>query len=122
MITGGPAASRHAPPQARRLLGAILALLSVVFLAVDLGNTTTAAASNYGYDSAAVARVGIHRIETAPTASHQFMGSLECSASRPAQDRLGPTTPLARSVATNSVDDLAGAVSRPAGVADDFVS
>ena len=120
MITRGPATAWRAHPQARRLLGAMLALLTVVFLAVDLGSTTTTAASAYGYDAPAVARVDAGPFTPAEASPTQLSGSREESASLSVDARGTSTTRSGSFIATNTVDDALGladdaaAVVRPA--------
>jgi len=80
----------------------MLALLTVVFLAVDLGSTKTTAASAYGYDAPAVARVDAQAFGGAKASSTQLGDTQEGSDSRSVEDRRTTTTPRSRSVATEA--------------------
>jgi hypothetical protein len=73
--------------------------------------TTTAFAARYTYDAASIARVDAHAGEGSGSGSAQFSGIQVASASPHTEARGTSTTPAAGSVATNTVDDLAGAAS-----------
>jgi hypothetical protein len=69
-------------------------------------------AARLTYDAPVVALVGIHEIGPAEASSGLISDVRENSASSSADARGSSTTPIARSVATNTVDDLAGVVNR----------
>ena len=101
----------------------VVVLLGVVTTLIGFSmGTTTAGAVVHAYDGTAVARVEVRAYAASEAGFAQVAAQQEGSASPSETGRSPSTTPLSLGVATNTADDIAAAVSRPAGVADDFVS
>lgn len=83
---------------------------------------TTANSAACAYDATAVAHADVHANDTGVSVSQQEVGSRQVSAPPSARVLGASTISSRRCVATNTADDIAAAVTRPAGVADDFVS
>jgi len=92
-----------------RALVALVACVSGVGSVGASMGTTTDDAAGYSYDVLALARVDVHELVNAEA---NLRASSEASASRSVDARSTSTTPISRSVATNRVDDLAGAACR----------
>lgn len=101
----------------RRLLRLVIVVLAVVGTATTPGRTDA-----YGYDVRSSAPVSVLAPSGPEGSPVQPSVTWEQPISPSVEARGTSTTPAVLGNATNTVDDLAGAVSRPAGVADDFVS
>lgn len=95
--------SQRASAAVRGLLAVVLATL-VGFAIYAPTSTTAASAATFTYDIPANARVSIHEFEAAGTSPAHLSATQEGSASLAAEGRGTSTTPLARSIATNTVD------------------
>lgn len=103
----------------RRLTWLWALLVALAFL---VSTTTTVSAATFTYDAPTIARVDVHAIDGVGVGPAQFTGSRHESASPSAEGR-GASRIFRRSVnATEAAGEAAGAVTRPGGVADDFVS
>ena len=100
------------------IVAAVLTLLAGLAPAA----TTTASAETFIYDAQSNARVDAQAFGRAKANPTPLSEVRERTAPRSASPGAPSTTLVTPVVATNTVDDLAAAVSRPAGVADDFVS
>ncbi len=103
-----------------------IGLLVVAFVFVGASGSFKAEASydetSHVYDVLVITRVRADAIRAFDAASPPLNGARNESVSPPV-DGSGPsTTSSSAFVATEAGGDLAGAVSRPAGVADDFIS
>lgn len=85
----------------------------VLALLTGVTATTTASAASSTYDAPAVVRFGVHEIGVVEASPVQLSIVQEVSALPFVEARGRSTTPLARVVATNTVDDVAAAVARP---------
>jgi hypothetical protein len=94
----------------------------VALIGVAVASTTTASASTFVYDGQSNAHVENRDCAAVDSGPAQLSGSREGFASAPLEARRTSTTSTHSFIATEAVDDVAAAVSRPAGVGDDFVS
>jgi len=104
-----------------RLVALIASILTAVMgaAAVAEASTTGSITAAYGYDGPPIARIGTHETGAVDALLSE---AWEESVSPPAAADATATTPDARSSATNTADDIARAITRPSGVADDWVS
>ena len=78
----------------------------VAFFVGAAPGTTTATALSFSYDAPAIARVDVQPFGYAEASPAHASGSPEVSASLSIEARGASTTPFARIIATNTVDDV----------------
>lgn len=106
----------------RRLQLALAFVLLVLTAYAGAPATAGATSGIYVYDALAETRVGIHHVNAVEAGPAQLSNARKQSASPTPRARGACTTSFALRNATEAAGEAARAVTRPAGVADDFVS
>lgn len=101
--------------------GDVREVAASAFVAAVRASAPSSAAA-FVYDAPTVSRVDVREIRTVQASPSLISDAWEGSASPPFEGRSTSTTSSTRNHATEAAGEAAGAVTRPAGVADDFVS